>query len=183
VTTLTATSTFLISEGDTVSESAEVVVLPVAGAGQGTGRLVHPTLGTFDYGHAPDRWRNLRGDVVVPPVWASTTTLGGVSNALWPGSVQDVVVEEEWNAGELSLEVEDLDVLNAFWTTPPDPTLGMPNGYVQWWPSYATDLGFYVALLTVRCGEGDGQTFDPLVDQGWVMGPLLLTMRVVARIA
>ena len=182
MTTLSATSSFPISAADTATETAEVFVLPVAGPGEGTGRLIHPTLGTWDYPYKPDRWRNFRTDIIVPPVWSSVTTLGGVANTLWSGKLGDVVVEESWNAGELAIEVADFDTLVAMWTAPPDPTLGEPDGYVQWWPSYACALGFHVIILGVTNGGGDGNEFDPVSEQGWIVGPLTIQMRIVGRV-
>ncbi len=182
MTTLTASSTIAIGESTPEQESVTITVLPLAAPGEGRGRLIHPTLGTFDYEFPPDRWSGLRTDLVVPPVWAVTPTLGGAFLAQWDGSIEDVEVLEQWEDG-ISMKAGDLDTLLSFWQSPPDPSLGVPSGYVQWWPSYATDLGFYVAILEVAAGSGAGvETTKFGLDEGWVEGSTTLRMRIVARV-
>src|SRR5579862_3243807 len=97
--TLTSSSTLAIGSGSAVVESVAIPILPGIVAPGGKGRLIHPTLGTLDYDYAPDEWVNLAHDVIVPPVWATTKTLSGASNALWPGDIRDVEVQEIWNQG------------------------------------------------------------------------------------
>src|SRR5574340_1837596 len=87
MTTLTASSTIAIGDGPTVSASTSLVVLPLAGTNQGPGRLVHPTFGAYDYARPPDEWMNMDGDAMIPPVWASTKTLSGAANTLFPGTL------------------------------------------------------------------------------------------------
>src|SRR5438105_11089454 len=98
MTTLTSSATITIGDGSTVTEQASVVVIPAAGVGEGNGRLIHPTLGTYDYDMPPNQWVNLHGDVIVAPIWASEKTLSSVANTLWQGVIRDVVIEEHWNA-------------------------------------------------------------------------------------
>ena len=180
MSTITNEATFAIGEATLTVETAEVMVLPIASPGAGAGRLIHPTLGTFDYEYSPDRWRGFHSDVVVPPVWSSVATMGGVISTLHDGSIEDVLVEEHWD--DLAITTGQLDLFNSLYQAPPDPTLGTPSGYVKWFPSYASDLGFYVILLAVDVGGGQGMDLDPLVDQGWVQGPVTLRMRIVARV-
>ena len=173
---ITSSATFTVVAGDVVTETAEAVVLPIAGVGEGRGRLVHPTLGTFDYAFAPDRWTNLRGDVVVPPIWAMAATLSGASSTLWPGSIQDVVIEESWTDG-YAMDSDQLDILLAIFQAPPDPA----DGYVELWPSYTSDLGFYVAFIGLEVG-GQNLTLTPMVRVGVVEGPVTARFRVIGRV-
>lgn len=178
MTTLTSSATFTIGDAPITTESATVVVLPVAGAGEGFGRLIHPTLGTYDYAKCPDEWLNLDGDVIVPPVWASQQTLGGAANTLWPGYLKDVVTEERWvGEGGLSMSTEQLRMLIAMWMNPVDPAAG----FIEWWPNYTTTLGFKVAILSVESG-GQGITLDHIARvQGWMPYAVTLRMRILGR--
>lgn len=173
--TLTSQTTFSVANGATTVESVPVVVLPVAGPGEGRGRLTHPTLGTYDYPHAPDEWTNLDTDIIAPPVWATQTTLTGAANTLWDGSIADVVCEERWTGGA-ALTIEHLRMLLSFWCAPPDPA----SGYIVWSPSYATALSYNVIILSVSAA-GEAVTLDALLKRGWVAGPVVLRMRVVSR--
>lgn len=178
MTTLTSTSTFAVAPSTTHSEEAVITVLPQAAPGAGSGRLVHPILGAYDYLSAPAEWTNLDADVVVPPVWSSATTLEGAANTLWPGHIRDVVVEERWT-GEIGAKIEHVRMLVAFWTTPPNPD----TGYIEWWPQYSTSLGYKVIILSVTAG-GQGLTLDYLArHNGLVRGPVVLTMRIVGYAA
>lgn len=173
--TLTSSATLTVAAGETVVETAEVTVLPIAGEGEGTGRLVHPTLGSFDYEDAPDRWTSVRGDVVVPPVWAFATALSGAAATLWPGSIEDVVVEETW-VDSYAMDSDQLDMLALLFQTPVDPA----DGYLEWWPSYTTDLGFRVAFLDLQVG-GQGLSFTHLLGDGIVEGPVVARFRILGR--
>lgn len=122
----------------------------------GLGRLVHPTLGTLEYVHPPTEWVNLDADVIAPPVWVSTKTLSGTSNTLWPGNIRDVVCVERWKErGALRMTMGQLRTMLAFYQSPPDPTLAA----VQWFPDYASALGFRVAMVSLTVG-GEGVTLD-----------------------
>lgn len=182
MTTLTSSATFAIGAGTPVIETAQITVLPALGSATGKGRLIHPTLGTLDYPNAPDEWANIDGDVIVAPIWASTKTLVGAANALWQGNLRDVIVAESWIQA-LNVQVTFLRQLLTFWQNPPDPDTGTP---VQWWPNYATALGFQVALLEVKI-EGDkltdGVVLNPTVPlRGWVSGQVTLRMRILGRV-
>lgn len=176
MTTLTSSATFSIGAAAVVTESASTLILPVASASQGRGRLIHPSLGTYDYQHAPDEWTNLDGDVLIAPIWASSKTLSGSSNTLWMGDIRDVTVEEHWT-GQLSASLAHLRMLLAFWQNPPDPA----DAYVQWYPSYANTHGYNVLLLAVEVG-GQAVTLNYISRQGWVAAPITLRMKIAGRI-
>jgi hypothetical protein len=182
MTTLTSSATFTIGAGSAIVESVAVTILPAIGSSTGKGRLIHPTLGTLDYGYAPDEWSNIDGDLIVPPIWSSAKTLQGAANALWQGNVRDVIVYECW-IQDLNMPVAMLRQLLAFWQNPPDPDAGSP---VQWWPNYASALGFNVAMLSVEVagdGPGQGVVLDALVPRrGWVGGKVTNTMRILSRV-
>lgn len=176
MTTLTSTATFTIADAATVVEEAQAIILPVASTGEGRGRLIHPTLGTYDYVHAPDEWTNLDGDVIISPIWANSKTLSGSSNTLWAGDIRDTIVEERWT-GQLSSSVAHLRALLAMWQNPPDPAAD----YVEWWPSYANALGYKVVLIALEVG-GQAITLSYISRQGWVAAPITLRMRIAERV-
>lgn len=187
MTTLTSSSTITIGAGSAVVDSITIPILPVLSPGTGKGRLIHPTLGTLDYPNKPDEWVNIDQDVVIPPIWTTTKTLKGSINVLSQADIRDVIVEEHW-AQEMNVTIGFLRMLLAFWCNPPDPS-GTP---VQWWPNYATTLGYQVVLLNLQVGSGlqngrersDGITLNPLVYDpvNWVDEPVTLTMRILGRV-
>ena len=179
--TLTSSSTVSIGSGSAVVESVTVPILAGIGSATGKGRLIHPTLGTLDYAQAPDEWRNVDADVIVSPVWSNTKTLLGSANALWPGDLRDVEVEERWTQ-PLAMADAFFRQLLTFFQTPPDPDADAP---VQWWPNYASPLGFQVAIKDVAVGDdgkGNGVVLTPLLNaRGWVEGKVIVTMQVLGR--
>lgn len=177
--TITSTGTFNVAEGAVASVSAAVTILPAVGVGSGRGRLIHPTLGTYDYARGPDQWMNVDGDAIIQPVWASTKTLRGAANTLFQGDLRDVIAEERWTQG-IAMDLDQARMLVAMWQNPPDPSVAT----VQWWPSYSNELGFNVVILSLRVGPGEGINLDPLVKNGngYVRGPVILRMRVVSRV-
>lgn len=188
MTTLTSSSTFTIGAGSAVVDSVSVPILPLLSPGTGKGRLIHPTLGTLDYENCPDEWVNLDQDVIIPPIWTTTKTLQGAANALWQGNIRDVIVEEHWTQ-EVNVKTNFLRSLISFWANPPDPVSGTP---VQWWPNYATTLGFKVILMNVQVGSGlknvreryDGIVLNVFAQDPneWVTEPVTVTMRILARV-
>ncbi len=175
---LSASSQFVIGAGSPASETLSLSILPPAEAAPGLGRLRHPTLGALDYAQAPDEWSGLDQDVLQPPIWSSSKTLAGQVHTLWRGTLRDGVVIERWRGeGGLAMPMSQLRLLLAFWQNPPDPALG----YCQWWPSYASPLGFNVVISTLQVGSGEGITLDYLSRQGWVAAPVTLTLRVIDR--
>lgn len=177
MTTLTSTATFTVANATTVTETVSVPIIAAAVPGVGKGRLIHPTLGTYDYMHAPDKWSGFESDVVVAPVWASTRTLGGAANVLWAGNLRDAEIEESWEAGDLGGKIDHLRALLTLYQNPVDPA----DGFVEWYPQYANALGYRVLLLEVNVG-GRGITLDYVSRNGWVRGAIALRMRIVERI-
>ncbi|MCB1865177.1 MAG: hypothetical protein KDG50_07075 [Chromatiales bacterium] len=177
MTTLTSSATLAIGDAPTAVESVQINVIPVAAPGTGKGRLVHPTLGTYDYHYKPDAWRNFDGDIVVPPVWGSAQTLTSATNAVWPGSIRDVTVEELWTGeGGISMRTEQLRMFLAMWATPVDPA----DGAIEWYPSYTSSLGFKVAIVEVISGQQ--VTFDDLARaKDRLRYPVTLKMRILDR--
>ena len=175
MTTLTASTTFSIGAASTVVESVTTVILPAVAAGEGQGRLVHPTLGTYDYAFMPDAWVNIDGDAIIAPVWASSTTLDGASNTLWQGSLRDVVVEERWT---FAVKPAHLRAILAMWMNPPDPA----DGYVQWFPNYTNGNGYAVIMLAVTVGGQAVQLNYISRRHDFVIEDMALQMRLVERI-
>lgn len=176
MTILTASSTFAIGAGSVVTESVPITVLPVPAGTSGRGRLVHPTLGTYDYVRGPDEWMNLDGDVLIAPIWATNKTLRGASNTLFQGDIRDVIVEERWTQ-PVCCELSQLRAILAMWMNPPDPSVT----YVKWYPTYTSALGYNVVMLGLTLG-GKEITLSSVMKQGWVKGPLVLRMRIAGRV-
>ena len=174
MTTLTSSSIFAIADAPTVEESVSLTIIS-GDAAPGTGRLVHPTLGTYDYARGPDEWTNMDTDAIIAPIWASTKTMGGAANVLWPGYLRDVEVEERW-VQSVAAELEHLRMLLQFWMNPPDPA----DGFVEWYPTYHNALGFQVAMVSLTAG-GQAVTLHALSKRGWVRGPIVLRMRIIGR--
>lgn len=177
--TLSNSATLSIGAASPAVESITLDVLTVPGSALGKGRLVHPTIGTLDYTYAPNAWTNIDGDVIAPPVWASTKTLKGASNTLWRGDIRDVEVSERWNrdSGDLKMPMDMLRTLIQFWTNPPDPA----SSFVAWSPNYTSTLSFKVVILDLLVG-GQGVTLDSVAHKGWSTGDVELRMKIVGRV-
>jgi hypothetical protein len=178
--TNTATFTFGPITPTVTTTTVTVLALPIGGAPTGKGRLTHPVLGVLDYDYRPSNWSNLDSDILIEPVWASTKTLQGSANTLWRGDVRDVVCVEQWDsdAGDLRMPMEMLRTLIAFYSNPPDPA----DGYVAWYPTYASDLSFKVALTNLTVG-GQGITLDFIATlQDWARRDVALTLKVLGRL-
>lgn len=179
--TLTNSTTFSIGAGSPEIEQITIDVLPPIGVSTGRGRLVHPTLGTLDYAYRPNKWSNIDGDVIAPPVWATTKTLRGASNTLWRGDIRDVEVFERWDdeSGDLRMPIDMLRMLILFWTNPPDPSVAA----VVWSPNYTTDLSYLVAIKDLQVG-GEGVTLDMIASRGrgWARGDVTLRMQILGRV-
>ena len=179
MTVLSASSTFTIAGSTLTVENATITVLPALGSSIGKGRLVHPTLGVYDYAIMPTKWRNIDADAIIPPVWQSTMTLNSFANTLWAGTLRDVVVQELWgNEGGLSMPIAQLRQLLAFWQNPPDPS----NAYVAWYPNYCSSLGFKVVMLEVSNQGSDVELDVYSQTAGFVSAPVLNKMRIAGRI-
>ena len=175
MSTLTASATFTIGASSPVVESVSVTILPAVTAGAGRGRLVHPTLGTYDYAYMPDEWQNVDGDVIVAPIWSSAQTLDGAANTLWQGDIRDVEVEEHWT---FAVSTAHVRALASFWQNPPDPD----DGYVAWYPNYINGNGYNVILLALTVG-GEGVQFNYISRRyGAVIQDMVLRMRIVERL-
>lgn len=183
---LRAWNTFPVIDATTAVADVTFYSLPEFPVQQGRGRLVHPLFGPFDYHAKPDEWVNIDTDIVIPPVWSSVRSLGGSVNALWPGYVRDVVVEERWKSlGGLAMPIGQLRWMIMMWVNPVDPD----TGYVQWYPNYVSPLGYRVLLLNLAVGGQQGIALDDVINyldangpDGWVTAPVTLTMKIVERL-
>lgn len=191
---ITGGTTILLTSSasfNVVGAAEELITLPIEvypsfPTGYGHGRIIHPTLGAFDYEVKPDEWVNIDADAIIAPIWASTRTMTSAANVLWEGNLRDVTVEERWKAlGGLAMPMTQLRMLLAIWTTPMDPDVG----YVQWYPTYITNVAFKVLPVALTAG-GQGITFDDVANYldddgepiGWMTNPVTLTMKLVERL-
>ncbi len=176
MSTLTSQTTFTVGDASTETTSTSITILPALGASTGKGRLIHPTLGIYDYERCPDEWSNIDGDAVIAPIWASSKTLNGASNTLMMGNIRDVVVEERW-IGDISASLTMVRTLASFWQNPPDPAVD----YIEWYPNYVNALGYKVIITALEL-NGQGLNFDYISRQGYVSGTLVLRMRIAGRV-
>ena len=174
---LTSTATFTIGDSTTASASTQITIIAAPEDGSGSGRLIHPSLGTLDYEKCPDAWSNVDGDVIIAPIWSSNKTLIGSSNTLFPGHIRDTVVEETWVGDDASISVEMMRALVSFWQNPPNPT----DDYVEWYPNYTNQLGYKVILLAVDV-NGAGVNLNYVTRLGWVVGDVTLRMKIAGRV-
>lgn len=174
---LTSTATFTIGDAATEEASATITILPAVGESTGTGRLIHPTLGTYDYEKCPDAWSNVDGDVIIAPIWGGAKTLQGTANTLFQGHIRDTVIEERWIGDDASMSIAMLRALLLFWQNPPNPA----NAYVQWYPNYTNAYGYNVILLAVDV-NGAGVNLDYITRLGYVTGDVVLRLKVAEKL-
>jgi hypothetical protein len=175
VTVITNSTAFVIAAQSSATAAVTLAIIPNAVAGEGTGRLIHPTLGTFDYQYMPEQWVNMDGSAIIKPSWQNSKTLDSGQNTLWGGNIKDVECKEIWTApGGLAMPMSQLRVLISFFQNPPDPTVD----YVQWWPSYVTTNGFDVVIKGMEVG-GEGFTFSDISLQGWIDLPVTMIYQII----
>lgn len=176
MTTLTSEDTFSIGANPSITtESVTVTVVAPPTAPGGKGRLIHPSLGTYDYEIAPDEWTNLDTDILVPPVWQHERTLKGGTSTRWSGYLRDVEVVERWLNRYVMLGPQ-FRMLVDMWRNPPTPP-----SYVIWCPNYITALQYKVEIVSISTGGSQGITLDYTVLQGdgFIKGPLELTYKII----
>lgn len=190
--TISASTTLTVTDQTATTATGSAVVLAAAAplgspggpgsplpSGSGVypgGRLVHPTLGTYDYAATPTETVNVLGGVIVPPVWAHAMTLGGGVDTLWPGFQRDARVVERWMHGETGGPLAHLVALLAMWQNPPDLSVG---SYVVWSPTYATAASYHVAIVSVRSGGQEITIDQRLRRYGYAPSPVELEMRIL----
>ena len=173
--TLTNSTAFTIAASSTVTADTTVEVVSPATAGEGRGRLIHPTLGTFDYPYQPEQWTNIDGSAIIAPTWQTTKTLGSGQATLWAGDLRDVEASETWTApGGLSMPMTMLRMLLAMYQNPPDPT----TDYLQWWPTYTTTVGYDVVMKSLTVGNQQITLTDTSL-QGWCDLPVTIVYQLV----
>lgn len=186
VRTITISGSFGVAAAAEEVVQLPIEIFPAFSTGDGRGRIIHPTLGSFDYEVKPDEWVNIDADAVIAPIWASSRTLTSAANVLWEGHLRDVTVEERWKAlGGLAMPMTQMRMLMAIWTTPIDPDVG----YVLWYPNYITEVGFKVLPVNLSAG-GQGIVFDDVVNYkdeddepiGWITAPVTFTLKLVERL-
>lgn len=175
---LTTEETFGVADlGATVAESVVVRVTGPVTPPNGTGRLIHPTFGTYDYEIAPDEWGNVDADILAPPIWSHSRTLTGAASTQWAGSIRDLEVYERWT-GKVAVRAPQLRMYIDMWQNPPTAP-----SYLRWSPNYINAYSYNVQLISVACGGQSGINVDFTILQGsgFVKGPLELTYRIVSK--
>jgi len=179
VAVITNSTAFTIAAQSSAAVVTTLSIIPNAVAGEGTGRLIHPTLGTFDYLYAPEQWVNMDGGAIIKPKWQNSPTLDSGQNTLWGGNIKDVECKELWTApGGLAMPMSQLRVLISFFQNPPDPTVD----YVQWWPTYITTNGFDIVIKSMTVGGSD-MTFTDVSKQGWIDLPVTMIYQIIGPAA
>jgi hypothetical protein len=163
---ISSSTTVTVAAQDPLSLEVSATVQPPVAVGEedGSGRLVHPTLGVYDYEYPPTDTEGFDGDVCVGPIWTHTPTLEGAIDAMWPGHIRDALVLERWMAGitnkgdegGIGPPISVLRALWAFFANPPADPIANP---VIWSPTYATTRSYRVVIVGVRSG-GEGYRVD-----------------------
>jgi hypothetical protein len=175
--TLSASATFTVADQTPVTVAADAVVQPPVGFGTGgRGRLVHPTLGAYDYAVTPDEVENCDGDVLIAPVWSHAMTLGGAVDALWPGYLRDALIVERWRNGDVGCPIDHLRQIWQLFANPPDPVTGTP---VVWTPNYINANSYNVAIVSVRSGGSAYRLDLRLARWGYAPQPVELSLRIL----
>lgn len=179
--TISNTNTFSVTEQDPeVTESVDVAIIsapPAAPAG--TGRLVHPTLGTYDYDLFPTHYSNVDNDIIVRPKWAVSEVLTGQQFTLWQGFDRDTVVKEIWRPtgnAKASMRAAQLRSLLDMFVNPPTPP-----SFVEWYPNYVNAYGYSVVLIDLQVG-GSGVTFDYISRVSLVTEEVTLTLQIAEKL-
>lgn len=175
--TIIASTTFSVANQASLSVNATAIVLAAAGdVLADRGRLVHPTLGTYDYINTPNETLNIDGDITAPPIWTHEMTLGGDVDTNWSAFINDAKVIERWTMGDTGSTIEHLRALWLFFSNPPEDPIATP---VLWYPNYANLNVYNVVLTAVRAGR-EGYTLDRrLLSYGYAPSPVELELRVL----
>lgn len=173
---LIASSIYNVADASITSVSVTQIVQPPVGVGTGgRGRLVHPTLGVYDYANTPTETVNVDGDVCFGPIWSHEQTIGGGVDTQWPGYMRDVVVVERWAQGDVGSLLSHLRQLWAFFANPP-----ASGAYVLWSPNYANANTYRVAIVAVTAGGEEYKIDRWLADKrGYTPSPVEIKMRVL----
>ena len=173
--TLTNSTAFTIAAQATAVSGTTVEVIAAGAPGTGRGRLIHPTLGTYDYQYQPHEWTNIDGDVIVVPNWQASATLNDGQGTLWTGNERDVECSETWLADDLSMPIYQFRMLLNIFMNPPDPA----DNYVQWWPQYTTTLGYDVMIKSLTVGQQGGIKFSDVSMQGFLDEDVTIVYQIV----
>ncbi len=174
--TISATATFNVADQSALVASVTLIVQPPVGVGTGgRGRLIHPTLGTYDYVNTPDETVNIDGDVCFAALWARSQTLGGQVDTLWSSFLRDGRVIERWIQGDVGAPLAHLRMLWQMYANPPAPG-GTP---VIWEPNYATANRYEVIIARVSAGGEEYKLDRRLASKGYAPQPVEVELRVL----
>ncbi len=170
---ITANSTFTVQNGTLYTASDSVSVL---GSSSSMASLTHPQLGLYTYQHPPEEVEGFDvGGPIIKPLWVHSVTVGGGVDALFDGSIRDVVVIERWMQGDVGCSTVQYRAMLAHFKTPPSsPT----TQFVVWAPSYLTASTYNVIIEDLRVPAFDQR----LLAKGYVPGPVELQMRLVSAV-
>ncbi|MGH9796626.1 MAG: hypothetical protein ACRD5D_00565 [Candidatus Polarisedimenticolia bacterium] len=124
---------------------------PILVHGSGGGRrLVHPYLDDIVYPELPNRWTGFDWYALPKTRAAVVRTEGASAAAHYREFLDDVVVQEIWDAGSASISVEFWRLLREYRESI------LPTGdFIGWQPRDLSPYNYVVELLDVKVGEAD----------------------------
>lgn len=175
---LSSNTSVSVADRTTASSDLTDTLLPPVGVGTGgRGRLVHPTLGTYDYANTPDETVNVEVVASMPPLWLHSQTISGAVETRWLGVLQGMRVVERWLNGDVGALLTHLNQLWTFYANPPNPDAA---SYVTWAPNYAHSAVYNVVIVGLRCGGTEYTLNQRLKGYGYAPQPVELEMSIVS---
>jgi hypothetical protein len=179
---LTSSASYTVADSGVDSAQVVITVQPSGAFGTafGRGRLVHPTIGIYDYINTPDETVNIDGNLLFGSRWIHAETLTAGADTLWGGNLQDVRVIERWLQFDVGAPIAHLRALYNMFANAPNPNDPNPNlRYVLWYPSYANTSHWRVALSGIRSGGQELTLNRRLLSYGYAPTPVELELRIL----
>jgi hypothetical protein len=164
-----STKIFHYAPAAPTTEETGIRFLPIGSAGtrRALRRMVHPTAGIVPivYWSNPDKTMNLDNDVLAHPITAAILALSGTKVQRFERETEDIIITEIWQAdqGRFSMPTSFARELWNYLHGEPEYAPLAPQ-YIQWQPRDRNDYTFNVELLSLRIGQGSGESdfFDIL---------------------
>lgn len=150
---------------------------PSKGGGR---RMTHPFLPDILYARTPDVTTNFDFDRLraIPAVFGKTQ--GGTAVAKYPEFSDDVIISEIWEGGQQASTTVEIYRLFREYFTSTLPT----DRYIGWQPRDLSPYNYYIELLDVQLGDGQGQVVEELGEKEPFMmrQRLTVTFHLIAEI-